>query len=173
MAHCLDHPQRTLDWYHKPFAQFTAHNLTELGLCVALCFADVVGLVEWTLVQCHEHGPCQVAHIDERQHLFLEAYGEVKSSLDALHHQVVVALVRAVHACATEYSVGQPRLLHLQPGFGLEFAGPISGVGGWHIVGFEWSVVHLIARSHDTEAAHHQEHSGHRIDVAQRLGHQP
>ena len=167
-AHYFHHPKRTLHGQHQAFAEFARHYLAKFVLCVAAGLAYEVSLAGSTMLQRVEHGSGEVLDVNKGEHLLFKAYREVESHLYALHHQIIVAFVRAIHACAAEYGVREVGN-RAQIALGIEFRHAVEGIWEWNALRTEWCVILVVALPHHAQAAHHQEHFGHGIKVAQGL----
>lgn len=107
VADSLQQPKRCYDGEDKSFSQFFLDDFAEFPLCVALAVAQHVSAAAYSRLQCVENGCDEVADVDKRQFLPAETDAEIESGSDGLHHQEVVALMRAVDACRTQGDVGE------------------------------------------------------------------
>ena len=86
------------------------------------------------MVEGEEHRLHHILHIHERDVLALEAHAEVYMLLDALRHEEIVFLTRAVDARGTEHNVVELVADGVEKLLGLELALAVGGVGARRVV---------------------------------------
>ena len=118
-AHAVQEPLGGGDAQHAVHAHFALQQAAELAAVVAATVAQEVGPTTLTARERRVAGVDEVAHVDEREALRTIAHGEVDVLANAVGHEEIVALARAVDAGGAEDDVVQP--LHTGEGFlGLE-----------------------------------------------------
>ena len=147
----------------------------ELAAVVAAAVAQEVGTAALAAREGGIAGVDEVAHVDECEALRTIAHGEVDVLANAVGHEEIVALARAVDAGGAQDDVVQT--LHAGEGFfGFEFRAAVVGVGHRAVVVTDGAIgcsgscgrIGIGSGSHDRERGHEDEATAQQVQLEER-----
>ena len=99
------HPDGSGDAYPPGIAQFATNEIAERGRLIHLAVAQEILAARLSFFTGKKHGLNHILHIDKGDVLLLVAHSEVAVLLDALGHQEIVTLTRAIDSRRTQNNI--------------------------------------------------------------------